>query len=260
MLEAQQVSLRIGSSQILEDVSLAFEPGKLSMIIGPNGSGKSTLLKILGHELLPTSGRVSYSGKTLARKDTLWLAKIRAVLSQHSELSFPLSVEEVVGMGRYPHFQFKPGFHDRAIVTEVLQKMGIGHLRDRNYLTLSGGERQKTHFARVLAQIWEIPEEGCRYLFLDEPIAFMDLNFQHEFLRIAKTLARAGTVVVAVIHDLNLALQYADTVAALNKGKLLIHDLPEKVIRPALIEELYQIPSQLVRPAGLSFPILVTGT
>ncbi len=257
MLEVNRVGYQIGSHKILEDVSASFLPGKLSMIIGPNGSGKSSLLKIMSNEIHAYTGSIVYEGKELAIKDTVRLAKIRAVLSQHSELSFPLSVEEVVLMGRYPHFTFKPDAHDLLIVKQVMDKMEIRHLSERNYLTLSGGEKQKTHFARVLAQIWEVPEKGCRYLFLDEPIAFMDLNFQHEFLRIARSFAGSNTVVVAVIHDLNLAIQYADTVLALNKGRVIVQGPPEEVITPVIIKEMYQIESKLLRHMDVPFSILV---
>jgi iron complex transport system ATP-binding protein len=258
MLEVKNVGYHIGGLTILDSISISFQPGKLSMIIGPNGSGKSSLLKIISNEIHAYSGSVLYESKILSRKDTPQLAKIRAVLSQHSELSFPLSVQEVILMGRYPHFASNPSAHDREVVQEVMIKMDIGHLCERNYLTLSGGEKQKTHFARVLAQIWDIPDQGCRYLFLDEPIAFMDLNFQHEFLRIAKSLADSNTVVVAVIHDLNLAIQYADCIVALNKGKLIAEGLPGNVISPALIEEMYGMKSKLLKHAEVSFPILVT--
>ncbi|HXC07261.1 MAG TPA: heme ABC transporter ATP-binding protein, partial [Bacteroidia bacterium] len=120
-------------------------------------------------------------------------------------------------------------------------------------------EKQKTHFARVLAQIWTQPEKGYRYLLLDEPIAFMDLNYQHEFMRIAKRMALANTLVVAVIHDLNLALQYADKVVALNKGNVIANGVPEQVITPELIYNLYGMKSRIVTDQHLPFPMLVAG-
>jgi iron complex transport system ATP-binding protein len=257
MLEVNNLSFTIGNQPILRNVSACFEPGKFSVIIGPNGSGKTTLLKIMSREITSFSGAVTYDGKTLRQKDVPAFSKTRAVLSQHSELSFPLSVEEVVMMGRYPHFSHSPGAKDRQVVTDMLELMGIAHLRERNYLTLSGGEKQKTHYARVLSQIQGEETGVVKYLMLDEPIAFMDLNYQHEFLKIARMIAKSNVVVIAVIHDLNLALQYADSVLALNKGQVLMQDVPGKVVTPELIETLYRMKGSVFHHPGAAFPVLV---
>ncbi len=258
MLEVQNVSFRIGKRLILDTVSTSFLPGNVSMIIGPNGSGKSTLLKIISNELKRYSGSISYGGKILTAGQHSSLAKRRAVLAQHSELSFPLTVEEVVMMGRYPHFKVQPTAHDQLVVNQVLEELNMTRLRFQNYLTLSGGEKQKTHFARALAQIREVPVEGCRYLLLDEPIASLDLNYQHEFLRMARLLASDNIVVVAVIHDLNLALQYADHIVALHHGKVIADNKPQQVITPSLIDSMYGLKSRILHTDNLPFPILVT--
>ena len=257
MLEVKNISYKIGTKQILENISASFLPGKLSMIIGPNGSGKSTLLKIISNEIEKYSGEVFYNNRLLTKKDNAALAKIRAVLSQQSELSFPLTVEEVVMMGRYPHFDFKPTRNDLDICLAALREMNILDFRYRNYLTLSGGEKQRVHFARVLAQIWEKPSDTDRYLFLDEPISHLDLNYQHEFLKQARFIASGAVVVIVVIHDVNLAIQYADKVLALNNGKVVIYDVPSKVIKPEIIDDMYNIKSKMIKHPDVPFPILI---
>jgi iron complex transport system ATP-binding protein len=253
MLEVKNVSYKIGEHQILENISASFEPGKLTMIIGPNGSGKSTLLKIISNEISDYSGSVHYDKKLLTRKDTGTISKIRAVLSQESELSFPLTVEEVVMMGRYPHFDLRPSKKDTEICHQALKRMKMDSFHERNYLTLSGGEKQRVHFARVMAQIWEQPEDKYRYLLLDEPIASLDLNYQHEFLKITKEVAKLNTVTIAVIHDINLALQYADSVLVINKGKVVAAGNPQEVITAKTLWEIYNINCRLVQDSNSLF-------
>lgn len=246
MLEIQNISYKIGSKTILDNVSASFAPGILTMILGPNGSGKSTLLKIICDEITHYAGKVLFDGISLSGKEQASMAQKRAVLSQQSELAFPLSVEEVVMMGRYPHFNLNPGKKDKDICLEALKRMSILDFRYRNYLTLSGGEKQRVHFARTLAQIWEPPNNTCRYLFLDEPIASLDLNYQHEFLRITKEMAAQNTVTVAVIHDINLAFQYADRAILLNRGTTVASGLPSEVITARNLFSVYGVSCRIM--------------
>jgi iron complex transport system ATP-binding protein len=193
MLKLDNISFQIGKKCILNDINLSFEPGRISMILGPNGSGKSSLLKIFSGAESNFNGKVYYDGIDLTTISNESLAKKRAVLSQQSHLQFPLQVKEVVMMGRYPHFSFQPTKQDEEIYVEVISKLKLNHLQNRNYLTLSGGEKQRVHFARVLAQLWSIPENENRYLFLDEPLNSLDINFQQEFGAVAaETLGQSS--------------------------------------------------------------------
>lgn len=247
MLEVENISYAIGEKTILENISACFKPGILNMIIGPNGSGKSTLLKIICNEITHYSGKVLYNRAVLSKKERIAIAQKRAVLSQQSELSFPLPVEEVVMMGRYPHFNLTPSVKDKDICLRALQKMNMEDFRYRNYLTLSGGEKQRVHFARTLAQIWEQPKDTCRYLLLDEPIASLDLNYQHEFLKITKEVAAQNTVTIAVIHDINLALQYADQVIFINGGNIVASGLPSEVVTAENLFKVYGLKCRIIK-------------
>jgi iron complex transport system ATP-binding protein len=241
MLKAKNISYHVGPKQILKNVSATFLPGEFNMILGPNGSGKSTFLKIFSGELHSNAGDVYYNDRSLSSIKTAELAKYRAVMSQQPELSFPLTVDEVVMMGRYPHFSYSPNKTDEHICGEVMERMQLHPFSDRNYLTLSGGEKQRVQFARVLAQIWERPATGNRYLFLDEPLASLDIKYQQEFLNIARDFARQDTVLVAVVHDINLAMQFADKLFLLKDGELSAHGKPKDILTSELIKDVFDV-------------------
>ncbi len=253
MLELREITFDFGATQVLKGVSARFEAGKLSMLIGPNGSGKSTLLRIAGGELDPRGGQVLYDGAP--RPDRRELARIRAVLSQRVTIPFPLPVEEVVMMGRYPHFASRPTPRDLEIRDHAMERAGVMPLRGRNYLALSGGEQQMVQFARVLAQIAEVPAR--RYLLLDEPTTYLDINHQHHLLSTLRSLLAEDVVVVAVMHDVNLASQYADRIVALQNGLKVADGTPEEVITSSLFAMLYRMRGNIIRDDDLDFPLIV---
>lgn len=259
MLKTENISYRVNDKLILNGISTVFKPGEFNMILGPNGSGKSTFLKVFSGELQKYNGNVFYNDKkiTLSKKEEL--AKYRAVMSQQPELSFPLMVEEVVMMGRYPHFIFNPNKKDISICNQVIERMNLTSFKERNYLTLSGGEKQRVQYARVLAQIWEKPTTGYRYLFLDEPLNSLDINYQHEFLQIAKEFTNNDTVLVAVMHDINLAIQYADNLLFLKQGQLIAHGKPNEVLSSAIIKDVFNVNATLINNPISGNPLVIFG-
>ena len=193
MISAEQIKYSVGTKNILNNISVEFLPGTCNLIIGPNGSGKSTLIKLLSGEINNFDGQLRYNGSDIKNYTKLALAASRAVLSQQTELSFPMTVEEVVMLGRNPHFEFNPSKKDVEIVKEVMALLDLNSFTHRNYQTLSGGEKQRVHYARVLAQIWEAPKGEQRYLFLDEPLNNLDIYYQQIFLSIAVSLLNETT-------------------------------------------------------------------
>lgn len=176
------------------------------------------------------------------------MAKVRAVLSQNVDIAFPLRVREVVLMGRYPHVAGKATTHDLDACDNAMDFFDVCGLAERDFLTLSGGERQRVHFARVMAQIWYPPREGPRYLFLDEPLTFLDIKYQFDFMRKVRELVESqDIVVVGVVHDLNLASHFADRLVLLGDGAVLAHGTAEEVLRPKLIGEAFGIEPVLHR-------------
>ncbi|HET7274265.1 MAG TPA: ATP-binding cassette domain-containing protein [Longimicrobiaceae bacterium] len=248
MVEVCGINYEAGGTRILDDVSVAFHRGRFNMLLGPNGAGKSTLLRIAAGRLKPTAGEVKYEGDPVGAFSTETLARKRSVLSQHVELAFPLSVEEVVMMGRYPHYARVPAARDLSIVESALDLVDMREKREQPYPTLSGGERQKVQLARALAQIWNNGDsDGHRCLFLDEPTSSLDIHYQIQLLDLACDLLRHDCTLIAVVHDLNLAFQYGDVFWILSEGRL-VHcaDRAEEVPRE-LVEEVFRVSAHRIR-------------
>ena len=246
MLTASNITFRVGNKSLVSGVSVSFAPGKLHVLIGPNGAGKSTLVKVLARLLRPQTGTVEYDGVDVSSATEAELARRRAVLSQAVEVAFPLTVREVVMMGRYPHFGGRPGPTDEKIVDEVMQHFDVTEFSERDYQTLSGGERQRVNFARVLAQLWHDVPSGTtspsRYLFLDEPLTFLDIRHQIDFLKKIRRFTDAPDVVtVGVVHDLNLAARFADQIVLLNEGRVIASGTPTEVLTSERIEAVFAV-------------------
>lgn len=244
MLTTKNLSVGIANKVILENVSEAFEAGKISLIIGPNGAGKSTFIKaICGQLKLNQKGTVDYDTEVLSISE---LAKVRAVLSQNSKLNFPLSVRDIVMMGRYPHFNNYPSEKDKRACNEAIQFFELENFVDRNYLTLSGGEMQRVHFARVLAQIWFSEENKTRYLILDEPLTFLDVHFQYSFMYKMQELAKENNIVIiGVLHDLNLTAKFADKIMLLSQGKVIASGNKTEVLTKENILEAFKMEAKI---------------
>ncbi|MEH6407956.1 MAG: heme ABC transporter ATP-binding protein [Leeuwenhoekiella sp.] len=242
MILAKNINYSIKKKVILQDISVSFIPGKLNLIIGPNGAGKSTLINIICNQIKPDSGEIFYDDKNMLNLSVSQLAQVRAVLSQNVELAFPLKVSEVVMMGRYPHFQVKPTAKDVQACEEAMRFFDVWEMADRNYMTLSGGEKQRVHFARVIAQIWYAESAACRYLILDEPLTFLDVHYQFHFMRkLQELLKQKNIVIVGVVHDLNLAAKFADQIVLLKDGKVLAAGNRNEVLTKANIKAAYRL-------------------
>ena len=242
MIQLENISYRIGKTQILDNISLSFAENKFNVILGPNGAGKSTLLKIANGVLLPSSGAVKMDSKNITKFSTKALSAKRAVLSQNVDMAFPLTVREVVLMGRYPYFVNVPSSLDKQIVDNALEQVSMAHKTNQMYTTLSGGEKQKVQTARVLAQIWQAPNtHEQKYLFLDEPTASLDIRYQLQILDLARNLLQQNITVIAILHDLNLSFQYGQQFYFLQTGKLVFETADKEKISENLIENVYEV-------------------
>lgn len=222
MLAARDVTVRVRGRALLDRVSAAVVPGEVLAVLGENGAGKSTLLKALAGEIPLAAGSVTLDGEPLARIGARERGRRRAVLVQDSSVAFDFTVLDVALLGRLPHHGGWPSRGDRMLTCEALARVDLLHLAERRMSTLSGGERARVHLARVLAQLGGVDAKASRYLLLDEPTASLDLRHQHDLLAFVQRLARTDRIgVLMVLHDIDLAGQYADRMALLRRGAVL---------------------------------------
>jgi iron complex transport system ATP-binding protein len=240
MLEARGVSYASGNHQLLAEVDVAASPGTVTVLIGPNGAGKSTLLRILSGELKPTRGQVLFDGTPLSLFAPAQLACRRAVVPQASALAFPFTALDVVMLGvTVPGFDL--GFENaRDAAIRTLHSLSMAGLGDRPYSFLSGGERQRVHIARALVQLaCAPPSQGNRALLLDEPTSSLDVAHQTDVLAVFVQLARTGVAVIAVLHDINLAVAVADHLVLLSKGRVVTRGRPADVLDDRTLSAVY---------------------
>ncbi len=258
VVNVSDLTVSIAGRELLGEVAFSLRAGELVTIIGRNGAGKSTLLKHISGELRG-QGNISVFGQKLAGQDLRVLARRRAVLAQQTSLHFGYEVEEVVLLGRIPHHarQMETD-EDLALARASLARVGLQHMARRNYLTLSGGEQQRVHLARVLAQLAGV--NGDRLLLLDEPTSSLDIAFQHEVLRLARDLGDERVGVLAVLHDLNLAAQYADRVLVLADGRVTAFGAPRDVLTPGTIRTAFGHEVLVLEHPTLGVPLVVSAS
>jgi iron complex transport system ATP-binding protein len=236
MIKVQHVSGGYTNESVLKNISFEVGTGELFGVVGPNGSGKTTLLKILSGILPVQNGEVYIKGKRLQDYSAKQVARMVAVLSQHSWQSFSYTVKETISLGRYAHqhgwFQ-SWNKEDEEIIQRVMSQTGVSTLQNKNIQELSGGEKQRVFLAQALAQEPEI-------LLLDEPTNHLDLSYQKELLDLLKTWSvENGLTVLSIFHDLNLAGLYCDRMLLLENGSINIVHVPNEVLKEERIRNVF---------------------
>jgi iron complex transport system ATP-binding protein len=230
----------------VDRLEMRVPPGSFYAILGPNGSGKSTLLKLLLGVLRPAEGTVYYADREVTAWPRRELARRVGVVSQVEEIAFPISVHELVSMGRYPHLGpwRRPGRDDHAAIERAMERCEVTEFASRPVTTLSGGERQRARLARALAQE---PET----LVLDEPTASLDVAHEMTIFELLSDLrTRERTTVLVVTHNLNLAARYADALLLLEHGRVAAEGPPADVLTRNSVERVYHWPVAVVPHAG----------
>lgn len=236
-LYSRDISVDLGSREILNNINVHIGEKEFVGIIGPNGSGKSTLLKTMYRTLKPKSGSIYIDGSKIEAMSLRDTAKKIAVVAQHNDSDFDFSVLDMVLVGRSPHKKFmeRDNKDDYDMAFDALDKVGMTAFTDRNFNSLSGGEKQRVILARALAQ-----DTAC--LILDEPTNHLDIKYQLQFMSIAKSL---DITVISAIHDLNIACLYCDKIYAMKAGQIVAYGSPKEIITRELIEELYEVDSEV---------------
>lgn len=234
MLKICNLTAGYPGNKVLSDISLTIPKGKITVIVGPNGCGKSTLLKALAG-IIPSQGRIELEGRALDGKDSRKWAQAIAYLPQNRSVP-EITVERLVLHGRFPYLSYPRRYRreDHQIAREAMARMGIEDLAHRNLTTLSGGQRQKAYIAMALAQDTPV-------ILLDEPNTFLDIAHQMQMMIQARALAGAGKTVVLVLHDLTMALEYADHLVVLSQGQILCQGDAETVFSSRCLKEAFAV-------------------
>ena len=235
MIDVKNIFVSYGKTEVLHGVSFSFEKGKLTSVIGKNGSGKSTLLKSMLGIIPCKHGEIYIDGVNRSSMKRNAVAKKISYLEQ-GRTAPDMTVGEMVLHGRYPYLEYPKGYteKDREKAFSAMEKMGISELGKTPVSVLSYGMRQKAYIAMALAQETD-------YILLDEPTAYLDIEHQLLLMKLLRELADSGKGVVAVIHDLPLALSFSDAVAVISDGKKEIFDVPQKVCESKSLEKIFGV-------------------
>ncbi|RKF21455.1 heme ABC transporter ATP-binding protein [Alginatibacterium sediminis] len=253
-LRLENVSFEYQENRVLENINLQVYPGEHLGLLGANGAGKSTLLKLISRELKPSSGTMFWFGKSSDQWQPLALSQRLAVLPQSSSLSFAFSVSEVVEMGL---LSSSLGYRrQQAICEHRMRAMDIWRYKDSPYTRLSGGEKQRVHYARVSAQLAQ-SEDQAKLLLLDEPTSALDLNHQQALMLDAQQQVSRGCCVVSVLHDLNLASRYCSRLVLLSRGEIIANGSPDQVLTPENIAQVFDYKAQVIRSDSANFPVVI---
>lgn len=246
-IKAVSIDVAINGKLLLANASLEIVPGEILALVGPNGAGKSTLLRALAGDLKPTSGNVFYDSRNLNQLSVRERAIPRSVMSQTQPMIFDFTAREVLQMGwlhadhNYYNEYFESAVDDLACACEIEQLM------EQKFNTLSGGEQKFIHFARSLLQLWA-PDDSKdnRYLLLDEPVAGLDMGRELHMLNVIKERAKQMGVLI-ILHDLNLAARFADSVLLLEEGQILKAGPPQAVFTEHIISNVYKVPVKITQ-------------
>ncbi|MGL9721444.1 iron ABC transporter ATP-binding protein [Symbiopectobacterium sp.] len=233
MIEIEHLTKAYYDQVVLNDITATISRGGVTSIIGPNGAGKSTLLSVISRLLVADSGRVTVNGMDIATTPGEQMATCLSVLRQENRFTSRLTVEELVGFGRYPYTKGRLNAYDRTRIADALSFLNLTEFKDRFLDELSGGQRQRAYVAMVLCQDTE-------YVLLDEPLNNLDMKHAVAMMKqIRRAADELGKTIVLVIHDINFASAYSDYIIAMRKGQIVYNGKPEEVMVSSVLESIF---------------------
>ena len=256
MYKIKALNYSIQKQQILKDINLTIKPNSFLSIVGPNGCGKSTLMKTINRNIDIQKGSITLNDRSIEEFDDKELALKRSVLQQSFFFPYSFRAIEIVEMGLYAYNI--SGIEKKRILDYIVEKLDIQALKDKNYQNLSGGEKQKIQFARVVVQLYA-SEEKEKYLFLDEPTLNLDIYYQYKILDLAKELQDEMKIgVCAILHDINQAYMYSNEIAMMKKGELKYYGETKETLSHQHIYDIFNVKSEFVYSKNLDQNILIT--
>ena len=245
-LEVKDITYSIDGKTIVDSVSLEIEEGCFMGLVGPNGCGKSTLLKSIYRTYKPDSGVVYIDGKSTNDMSNRELARELSVMQQENNVEFDMTVFDMAMLGRFAHQKMfgNDMLHERELVREALKEVGMAGYEERSFLSLSGGEKQRTLVARALVQ-------KAPMIILDEPTNHLDIGYQYQIMSILK---KQNLIVFSSVHDLNIAACYCDKIILMKKGKIVDVGTPEEMFVPDKIKFLFGVDTQITTNTATGKP------
>ena len=240
MIRINNVCKKYGDIVALHIPDLTLDENKLIAIVGPNGSGKSTLLSCIANTIKPTSGDIFIDGLKTTEYARIDFAKKVSIMNQSTDVNLNLTIEELVSFGRYPYNQGNLTKEDKNIIDESIYNTGVDHIRNKYITQVSGGERQRALLSLILAQ-------QSKYILLDEPLNNLDMKSSTQLMTLLRNIVdRKGVTVIIVLHDINFAMNYADSLILMDKGQIAHHGTPESIRLNGIMSEIYGVPIEIL--------------
>lgn len=239
MVEVKKLFKRYGNKNVVEDVSIKIEKGKITSFIGPNGAGKSTVLSMVSRLIEKDSGEILIDNKDISKSKSKELAKKISILKQSNNINIRLTVKELVSFGRFPYSQGNLTKEDHQYIEEAIHYMELEEMQDKFLDQLSGGQRQRAYIAMVIAQ-------NTEYILLDEPLNNLDMKHSVQIMKVLRRLVdELGKTIVIVIHDINFASCYSDYIVALKDGKVVKEGPTDEIIDQKVLADIYDLDIQI---------------